>query len=195
MKAHTVGVPEASAMRGLARIREYFRVLTELAHIRPSKRYQMPEEDEQTSLGSVFQDTVSRYPDNIMLIFEGRQWTYAEFNAEVNRLARVLDGKGIRRGDSVAILMENRAEYILAMLALVKLGASASLINNSLTGAALLHCLATTNSKGCIVGEERSVAFDSIRGDLGFTDTNPLLWFSDTDSKEPPLWAIDARVE
>ena len=92
-------------MIGLARIREYFRVLTELAHILPARKYQMPEEDEQTSLGSVFEGTVSRYPDNIMLIFEGRQWTYAQFNAEVNRLARVLAGKGISRGDTVAIFM------------------------------------------------------------------------------------------
>jgi citronellyl-CoA synthetase len=182
-------------MIGLARIREYFRVLTELAHILPARKYQMPEEDEQTSLGSVFEGTVSRYPDNIMLIFEGRQWTYAQFNAEVNRLARVLAGKGISRGDTVAIFMENRAEYILAMLALVKLGASASLINNSLTGGALLHCLSATNAKGCIVGEERSAAFDSIRDELSWTDTEPLLWFSDADSKEPPHWAIDARVE
>ena len=186
MKTHTVGFPESGAMIGLARIREYFRVLTELAHILPARKYQMPEEDEQTSLGSVFEGTVSRYPDNIMLIFEGRQWTYAQFNAEVNRLARVLAGKGISRGDTVAIFMENRAEYILAMLALVNLGASASLINNSLIGGALLHCLSATNAKGCIVGEERSAAFDSIRDELSWTDTEPLLWFSDADSKEPP---------
>ena len=68
MKTHTVGFPESGAMIGLARIREYFRVLTELAHILPARKYQMPEEDEQTSLGSVFEGTVSRYPDNIMLI-------------------------------------------------------------------------------------------------------------------------------
>ena len=121
-------------MIGLSRIREYFRVLTEFAHILPARKYQMPEEDERISLGSVYEGTVSRYPDNIMLMFEGRQWTYAQFNAEVNQLARVLAGKGISRGDTVAIFMENRAEYILAMLALVKLGARASLINNSLTG-------------------------------------------------------------
>ena len=48
-----------------------------------------------------------------MLIFEGREWTYREFNQWVNRFARVLQARGVTRGDSVALLMENRAEFVL----------------------------------------------------------------------------------
>jgi acyl-CoA synthetase (AMP-forming)/AMP-acid ligase II len=127
----------------------------------------------------VFEDTVSRYPDNIMLIFEDRQWTYSQFNGEVNQLARALASKGISRGDTVALFMENRAEYALSMLALLKLGVSGSLINNSLKGAALVHCLKATDAKGCIVGAECSEGFAEVLDELNWTDGQPLVWFAD----------------
>ncbi|MDZ7784660.1 MAG: AMP-binding protein [Halioglobus sp.] len=182
-------------MSMLARIREFFRVMGEIAHIIPARGYKLPEIDEQVSLGSLFEDTVSRYPDNLMLLFEGRSWTYAEFNREVNRLARLLVSNGVSRGHTVAIFMENRAEYILAMLAVVKLGASASLVNNNLTGAALVHCLRATNARGCIVGEERTKAFDVIREEIGWTGTEPILWISDRAGGQLPPWAVDVLAE
>ena len=93
-----------------------------------------------------------------MLLFEGRQWTYAEFNAEVNKLAHLLAARGLERGDTVALFMENRAEFIMATLAVFKVGAAASLINNSLSGAALIHCIeaTATNASSGIAAAPRS---------------------------------------
>jgi len=179
----------------VAKTREVFRVLGEAVSVVPALGYKLAGDDDPISLGSVFEDTVSRYPDNIMLIFEDRQWTYSQFNGEVNQLARVLASKGISRGDTVALFMENRAEYALSMLALLKLGASGSLINNSLTGAALVHCLKATDARGCIVGAERSAVFVEVLDELNWTDGQPLLWFADGEGDEVPAWATDARTE
>tara|TARA_B110000503_G_scaffold36706_1_gene60014 strand:- start:1654 stop:2925 length:1272 start_codon:yes stop_codon:yes gene_type:complete len=103
-----------------SKIREFFRVIGETASLLPALNYRMAADDEKVSLGSIFEDTVSRFQDNTMLILENRQWT----DSEVNRFAWVLISNGITRGDAVALFMENRAEYVLAMLAVVKLGAS-----------------------------------------------------------------------
>ena len=92
----------------MADLREVFRVLGEFPHLLSAMTFKMPAADEPGSLGSMFEDTVARYPDNTMLLFEGRQWTYAEFNAQVNQLAHLLKARGIKRGDCVAVLMENR---------------------------------------------------------------------------------------
>jgi len=119
--------------------REVLRVLGEMRHVLPLARLKFPGDNERGSLGSMFEDAVARYPDNTMLIFEGRQWTYGEFNAEVNRLAHVLADRGVQRGDCVALFMENRAEFLQGLLAVTKLGATASLINSSLKGDALVH--------------------------------------------------------
>lgn len=176
-------------------IREFFRVLSEMTAVLPALRYRIPEDSETTSLGAVFEDTAARFADNIMLIFEGRQWTYSQFNVEVNQFARLLASKGITRGDTVALFMENRAEYVLAMLATVKLGASCSLINNSLSGPGLIHCIEATGAKACIVGEERVDVLDEVRSELSIREAGGYLWFADSGRDGNPQWASDARSE
>lgn len=178
-----------------AKVREFFRVIGEAASVLPALNYRIAADDEKVSLGSVFEDSVSRYPDNTMLIFEGRQWTYTEFNSEVNRFARVMTSKGVNRGDTVALLMENRAEYALAMLAAVKLGASCSLINNGLSGAGLVHCIKATDAIACIVGEERTEVLDEVRGELGLEEGAGYFWFADNKQSPKPDWALDAKTE
>lgn len=178
-----------------AKIREFFRVIREAASVLPALNYRIAADEESVSLGSAFEDSVSRYPDNTMLIFEGREWTYSQFNSEVNRFARVLMSKGVNRGDTVALLMENRAEYALAMLAVVKLGASCSLINNSLSGAGLVHCIRATDAIGCIVGEERTGVLDEVRGELGLEEGAGYFWFADKKQSPKPDWALDAQAE
>jgi citronellyl-CoA synthetase len=179
----------------LDKARETTRVLKEFARIVPALGYRLAKVDDKVSLGAMFEDTVARFPDNILLLFEERQWTYSEFNIEVNKLAHLLQRRGIARGDTVALFMENRAEFILSMLALVKLGASASLINNSLSGAALVHCIEATNAKSCIVGEERAAVLAEVLGDLELEAGRDYLWLPDSGTTAVPGWAQDGSVE
>ncbi|MBF2755321.1 MAG: long-chain-acyl-CoA synthetase [Gammaproteobacteria bacterium AqS3] len=178
------------------KVREVFRVLGEVPNIIPALTYKLAEEDEPVSLGRVFEETVEGAPDSPMLIFGDREWSYGEFNGEVNRLAAVLVQKGVSRGDTIALFMENRPEFVLSMLALVKLGASASLINTSLSGAGLVHCIRSTDARGCIVGAERADVFDQVRPELGGDGGEQiLLWFADAAGDAKPEWAADARAE
>jgi citronellyl-CoA synthetase len=181
-------------MSMLAKAREFTRVVKEFAKVVPALGYKLAEVDEKVSLGALFEDTVAKHPNNIMLLFEGRQWTYGEFNSEVNQLAHLLQSRGIARGDTVALFMENRAEFVLSMLALVKLGASASLVNNSLSGSALVHCIKATDAKSCIVGAERADVLAEIRDELGLADGSDYLWFPDRDATSMPDWATDAST-
>ena len=41
-----------------------------------------------------------------------RQWTYAEFNAWVNQLARGLAARGYQRGDALGLASANSAEFL-----------------------------------------------------------------------------------
>ena len=153
-------------MSVMAYSREVLRVLWEFAHIVPILAGKKPKKEDKASLASIFEGSVARSPHNIMLLFEGRQWTYGEFNAEVNQLAHLLMARGIKQGDCVAVFMENRAEFILVVLALAKLGAPGSLINNSLSGNALVHCLKETSTKKCIVGAERTSSLAEVMPEL-----------------------------
>ena len=46
-------------------MREFFRLIGEAASVLPSLNYRMAADDEKISLGSVFEDTVLRYPEKI----------------------------------------------------------------------------------------------------------------------------------
>ena len=51
---------------------------------------------------------------------DGRRYTYARFDAAVSRAARMLAARGIKKGDTVGLLMPNGAEYIIAYFACFK---------------------------------------------------------------------------
>lgn len=67
--------------------------------------------------------------------------SFAAFNARVNRLASVLRGAGVERGARVAILSENRAEYVELEFACAKLGAITCALNWRLAQPELAHCV------------------------------------------------------
>ncbi|MET7772534.1 class I adenylate-forming enzyme family protein [Nocardia sp. NPDC005366] len=64
-----------------------------------------------------------RSPDRVALRFEGRQWTFGEFERAVGRVAQRLFRAGIRPGARTVLLVENRPEYLFAQFALARLGA------------------------------------------------------------------------
>src|SRR5919112_371437 len=53
----------------------------------------------------------------------GRRWTYAEFDASVDELARGLIAAGVAKGDRVGIWAPNCAEWTLVQYASAKVGA------------------------------------------------------------------------
>lgn len=69
-------------------------------------------------------DAAHSQPDVPALVMadSGRTLSYAELDAASRRLAIVLDARGLRAGDTVAILMENSVEFIVASLAAQRRG-------------------------------------------------------------------------
>jgi acyl-CoA synthetase (AMP-forming)/AMP-acid ligase II len=69
-------------------------------------------------------DCLARYePDIRSLDYEGRTWTVREVADSAARLATVLSGLGVRRGDRVAYLGLNSPTFLLLYLACSRLGA------------------------------------------------------------------------
>jgi acyl-CoA synthetase (AMP-forming)/AMP-acid ligase II len=68
-------------------------------------------------------------PDHPAVIFGGVVRTHAELGDRAQRLAAVLATSGIEAGDAVALLLNNRIEFVEALLACHRLGAVAVPIN------------------------------------------------------------------
>jgi fatty-acyl-CoA synthase len=107
------------------------------------------------------------------LSFDGKTLTYGEMDALANRYAHWAVDAGLRRGDVVALLLPNRLDYMPIWYGLTKVGIAAALINNQLTGDALVHCLNVSSASHCLVDAETWPAFEAVRGSL---DHGPQAW-------------------
>lgn len=81
-------------------------------------------------------------PDRVAIRFEGRSWTYAELEAEVDRWAAALVAQGIAPGDRVAMLSTPRPEFFFSFLATVSIGAVWLGLNPRYTPSELARTLA-----------------------------------------------------
>ena len=136
-----------------------------------------------------------RFGDRPAILFEGRTITWAEFNGLANRYAHCLRARGIARGDVVSLFMENRIEFLAAMTALNKIGATSGLINTNLRGRPLVHCIGTTASKACIFGEELTEALAGAKAELNLTEGRDYLFVPDAATTPAPNWASDLGAQ
>ena len=122
------------------------------------------------SIGTVFQERAARYGDRVFLRFGDQQLTYGEANATANRYAAVLAARGVGQGDVVAIMLRNSPNAVLAMLAAVKCGAVAAMINYHQRGEVLAHSLGLLDAK-VLIAETDLVSAVAECGGTGATET------------------------
>ncbi len=101
----------------------------------------------KTSIGKVFQDRAARYGDRVFLRFNDQRLTYREANATANRYAAVLAARGVGHGDVVGVMLRNSPNAVLMMLAVVKCGAIAGMLNYHQRGEVLAHSLGLLDAK------------------------------------------------
>ncbi|GLX51530.1 non-ribosomal peptide synthetase [Streptomyces hygroscopicus subsp. hygroscopicus] len=118
------------------------RMLTALAHdpegrvseadiLTPQERRRMLVEWNDTdrevpaaTLPDLFEARAAAVPDNVAVVHEDTELTYAELNAWANRLAHHLIDRGIGPEDVVGLAMPRSARMIVALLAVLKAGAA-----------------------------------------------------------------------
>jgi acyl-CoA synthetase (AMP-forming)/AMP-acid ligase II len=90
-------------------------------------------------------------PEANALVDGERSFSYKSLNSRANRLANALTSMGIGRGDRIAVLSENRAEYIEATYAAAKLGVILAALNWRLARNELSHCISLVEPKAMLV--------------------------------------------
>src|SRR5579884_606095 len=88
----------------------------------------MPMPDART-LPALLDEMARRFPDREFVVDGERRWTYAAFRDEARSLAKGLLRLGVRPGDNLALLMGNRAEWLLAEFAALMAGATLVAVN------------------------------------------------------------------
>jgi long-chain acyl-CoA synthetase len=78
------------------------------------------------------------------LAFEEREYRLAELDALANGMATVLEQRGVRPGDRVALMSSNRPEFVIALWAIWRLGSAAVLLSPAWKWTEVEHALALT---------------------------------------------------
>ena len=144
----------------------------------------------RATLGKVFEKQVGKRGGADCIRFEDQVVTYDALNRRANRRAHYLKGLGIGKGDSVALMMENRVEFLETVVALAKLGGSSALINHNLKGASLAHCVNISEAKQVIVGRECLPNLQEVLGELSTLKPENML----VDTHWPAEGAIPAGM-
>ncbi|OBK19263.1 long-chain-acyl-CoA synthetase FadD6 [Mycobacterium asiaticum] len=121
----------------------------------------------KVSIASVFQDRAARYADRIFLKFGDQQLTYRDANATANRYAAVLAARGVGPGDVVGVMLRNSPNAVLTMLAVVKCGAIAGMLNYHQRGDVLKHSLSLLDAKVLIAESDLVSAVSESGGSVG----------------------------
>ncbi|MGH7041259.1 MAG: class I adenylate-forming enzyme family protein [Acetobacteraceae bacterium] len=89
----------------------------------------------------LFHSRAKREPDALAIEAIDARVTYGELDERVQRLAGGLHARGIGRGDRIAVVSENRVEYVELELAAAFLGAIVACQNWRLSNEELAHCI------------------------------------------------------
>ncbi len=100
------------------------------------------------TVGGLLEETARRFPKNDALVYPdlGLRYSYREFNALCDRVAKGLLKLGIKKGDHVAIWATNVPEWVVLQFATAKIGAVLVTINTNYKSAELDYVLNQSDS-------------------------------------------------
>ncbi|MBS0638303.1 MAG: AMP-binding protein [Acetobacteraceae bacterium] len=94
-----------------------------------------------------------KYPDRQALVDGDRSWTFRTLRDRVHELARGLIALGVRKGEKVAILMGNKAEWVLMDFAITAIGAVMVGVNTWSTARELEYVLSHSDTTVLIASD------------------------------------------
>ena len=144
------------------------RVTSEIAYLRGAlralKRSSTVIKNPTLTLRDKIESVAARFPDSVALVSAEETYTYAQMNARSNLYARWALAQGLGKGDAIALLMPNRAEYLCAWMGFAKAGCVTALLNTNLAGQSLAYCIDIAQSRAIVVDASLMAAFETARG-------------------------------
>lgn len=162
-----------------------------------------------------FEQVVHKQKQNTAYISENRILSYSDLNSEANKLARVLLERNVRPGDIVAVAMERGADYLISILAILKVGAAYWPINVNTAPdfqnhhirfiGAKLHITKSPFANKFEFPEDKTLICDNMRYEIDMHDDsnlelkikkNSLIYviFTSGTTKEPKAIEMSNRV-
>ncbi|TWR27177.1 amino acid adenylation domain-containing protein [Mucilaginibacter achroorhodeus] len=134
-------------------------------------------------LNKIISETAMQYPDKVALKFGKEEYTYAKLNDKSNQFAAVLIENGVKVADKVAISVDRDADLVIALLGIMKAGATyipldpifpINRINYMLEDSAAVVLVTTKKYSGKYISNAKELLLDDIMPKLGnYADSDP----------------------
>jgi len=154
--------------------------ISELSIISDRDRHQLLIEFNQTEadypddkcMHQLFEEQVTRTPDNIAVIFENQQLTYAQLNTRANQLANYLKNLGVDSEVLVGICVERSLEMLVGILGVLKAGGAYIPLDPSYPQERLDFMLADTQAPVLLTQERLLPSLPDARSHIVCLDTD-----------------------
>ena len=141
-------------------------------------------------LPTVVEELAEKCGDAPALLSDGECLTYRALAERSNRYSRWAIEQGLAKGDAVCLLMPNRPEYMAIWLGITRVGGVVALLNTSLAGPALAHCINIAGPRHVIVAAELVDRLTAIQHELAGA---PKVWVDGPGGDDFPR--LDAQIE
>ncbi|WP_405295866.1 D-alanine--poly(phosphoribitol) ligase subunit DltA [Methanobrevibacter sp.] len=82
-----------------------------------------------SNLSELFEEAVGKFGEDIALVDNDEEFSYNQLNSEVNKIANSLIDLGISSGDHIILKLERSAKLIATIYAVIKTGASFTIVS------------------------------------------------------------------
>jgi fatty-acyl-CoA synthase len=130
------------------------------------------------------------YGDATALVSDRENFTFRSLEARMNQYSRWALSAGVANGDTVGLVMGNRAEYFAIWLGLTQVGAIVALIGADLRPPAIAHALNVARARRVIAASQcAKVCADAV----ALLDEPPEIWVHGDGS--PDMLRVDVAVD
>ena len=105
----------------------------------------------RVNVGDLVTRSAERFPEREMIRDRDRRWSYRDFDAWTNRVAHGLSALGLQKGDALALMSGNRAEFLAVYFACARLGLVCVPINLLWRQHELSHVLTDSGARAAVV--------------------------------------------
>lgn len=139
------------------------------------------------SLPALFAQQVQAHPEAVAIVDETHRLTYAQLDELARNLCRKLTQLGIRRGDSIAVLMPRSSDFIVALLGILRAGGAYVPVDPSYPEERVRYMLQDSGARVLLTTRDSTSGLDDIDCTFLFMEDASASHPSDEDVDEPGL--------
>jgi len=117
-------------------------------------------------LGEIFEESARNLPNKLALKKGDTEYTFAQVKDAVTKLKNHLLGLGLQKGDRFSVIGENRPEWAIAYLAIVRAGLVCVPLDPMLSEGEIIHVLRESEARGVLGSENHIYKIEAVRHEL-----------------------------